>query len=150
MNTFFDRVYPEPNTGCWLWAGAHHPSGHGCVNPNSHNGFSWAHRYSYFIANGDFDRQKLICHKCDNPWCVNPEHLYVGTHSDNVRDILERSNPKWATGSKIWTAKLNPETVRDIRAMKGSMSNRAIARKFSVTHSVINKIFSGKIWKEVI
>lgn len=150
MNRFFDKVFPEPNTGCWIWCGATHPSGHGSVNAKSHNGLNWAHRYSYFVENGDFDRDQLVLHKCDNPWCVNPLHLYLGSKGDNVRDLIERGSPKWASGNQIGTSKLTPFIVKEIKELLGVISNRQIAKKYNVSHSCINSIFNGNRWKEVL
>lgn len=147
---FMSRVFPEPNTGCWLWAGGL-TRGHGQLRPQNHDGFQYAHRYSYFIHNGDFDRTKLICHKCDVPSCVNPDHLYVGTHQDNHRDMLERSNPKYATGNKIWKTKLNTEKVTDIRKLysTGIYSMRKLGRLYGVSHGCISDIIYRKRWAYV-
>lgn len=148
---FMSAVYPEPNTGCWLWSGAQHPSGHGLVNPKTHNGLKYAHRYSYLIHKGQFDYKLHILHKCDVPDCVNPDHLYSGTHQDNHRDMLERSNPKYAVGNQIHTAKLNPELVREIRKefTTGTYSKRALGRKYGVTHTAICDLISGYRWSHV-
>lgn len=147
---FMSMVYPEPNTGCWLWAGSLVRE-HGQVNPSSHSGLKYAHRYSYFLHRGDFDRKLHVLHKCDVPWCVNPDHLYLGTHQDNHRDMLERSNPKYAIGNQVGSAKLTPELVRDIRTefKSGNISMRALGRKFGVTHPAISDVISGHRWGHV-
>lgn len=144
-------VYPEPNTGCWLWIGAQHPQGHGSLNGPSHNGFNYAHRYSYFLQNGEFDRSMMVCHKCDVPSCVNPEHLYLGTAKDNMRDILERGNPKYAVGDQVHTTKLTPDLVREIRLeyKTGKHSMRKLGRKYGVAHGTISDLLSGFRWGHI-
>jgi hypothetical protein len=147
---FMSQVYPEPNTGCWLWAGGL-TKGYGQLNPKSHNGFQYAHRYSYFLHHGEFDRTKLLCHTCDVPACVNPDHLYLGTHKDNTRDIIERGNPNYAIGTKNGQSKLNPNSVIKIREefRNGNISKRALGVKYGVSHTTINDVIIGVNWSHV-
>lgn len=88
IQNFYKYVYPEPNTGCWLWSGYTMPRGYGhfSIGAKSH----LAHRISYlYFHNSPGDLE--VCHKCDNPYCVNPDHLFLGTRLDNVRDMLTKN-----------------------------------------------------------
>jgi len=97
-----------------------------------------AHRFSYAISIGDVI-DTLILHKCDNPSCVNPNHLYAGTAKDNVRDRNER-NPLNPFQSGLAKCKLSDKDIKLIRSMKGQQSLRDIAYEFNVSHETIRKV----------
>lgn len=147
--SFFNKVYPEPNTGCWLWAGASHPRyGHGCLNGKYYNGFNWTHRYSFFIHNGEFDRSLCVCHRCDNPCCVNPDHLFLGTSAENQHDKIRKGRQQKGEGHFL--AKLTNKDVRDIRDLKASgLSLGEIAKAYDMGIVSIFDIVHRKNWKHV-
>lgn len=92
----------------------------------------------------------VIRHICDNPPCVNPSHLVVGTHADNIKDMLSRNRQFVAKGETHPNAKLTAEQVLEIRAngLAGTTS-RDVAKIYGVSHVVILGIISGKTWKSV-
>jgi hypothetical protein len=104
---FFDMVSPEPNSGCWLWTGPVTGGGYGRAPSRIRPGIktSTAHRLSYELHVGPINGY-VVRHKCDNPACVNPAHLTLGTHADNARDAIERKRrqparpkaPSWREG----------------------------------------------------
>lgn len=90
--SFWERVTPEPNTGCWLWTGAINASGgYGAVR---RNGVTYrAHAVAMYLGNGRWPLNQAL-HRCDQPSCVNPSHLYDGTPLDNVRDAIDRGRSR--------------------------------------------------------
>lgn len=153
MQIFLDRTYPEPNTGCWLWGGQYNDGGYGVFKLVA---FPFktklAHRCSYFLHYGPFDHDKLkVCHKCDNPACVNPEHLFIGTQQDNVIDMYTkgRSPRIGPRGESAPHAKLTEKKVAKIRSLKGKKNQYEIAEMFGVAQSSISFIMSGKTWKHI-
>lgn len=89
------RVHAIPGSGCWLFAGATDDKGYGLVSSRRGSAPLKAHRVSYEYHHGPIPRGLLVCHKCDTPACVNPEHLFLGTQLDNMRDCSAkgRLNP---------------------------------------------------------
>lgn len=83
---------PEPNSGCWLWLGSIKANGYG--NMGFNGSFTQAHRVSFTAYHGPIMSGNVICHRCDNPSCVNPDHLWQGTPSDNTRDSMAKGRFK--------------------------------------------------------
>lgn len=128
-----DRTDPE---GCWLWQAATDRDGYGLFKLA---GRKWrAHRVAALLDGRD-PRGKVVRHTCDNPSCVNPAHLKVGTQKENMRDRTRRG--------RNGQAKLDPEQVRRIRA--SDRPSKALARKYDVSASNIREIRTGRSWKHV-
>jgi hypothetical protein len=117
-----------------------------------------AHRVSYELANGPIPPGLFVCHTCDNPPCVNPRHLWVGTHTDNLRDMSAKGRGGMNRGSRNANSLLNEDTVRAIRAeyRRGAMgpgvktgSHRWLAAKYGVSRATIQQLLEGKSWKWV-
>lgn len=88
---FFERISPEPNSGCWLWLGQCDRKGYGRIGLGGrHGGNTGAHRLSLKIAGVNVPDDLFVCHRCDVPCCVNPDHLFVGTQHDNLVDMVRK------------------------------------------------------------
>jgi hypothetical protein len=143
LDRFMDKVSPEPNSGCWLWTSSVDSTGYGTFWKD--RTAQKAHRLSYQIHRGDIPAGMQVCHKCDNPLCVNPDHLFVGTLQDNMKDRnAKRRNAK---GERIWKAKLNEQDIVDIRA--SDESGVSLGRKYGVGSGVISRIKLKRAWKHV-
>lgn len=129
--------------GCWLWT-AH--------NVNSYGLFKWdrkvqlAHRISYRLKYGDFPQELDILHSCDNPSCVNPKHLFIGTHQDNMRDMMAKHRGNKASGERS-RHKLSDEDIRLIRNKHdtGLFSRSQLSVEFNTSKGHIAKIVRGAI-----
>jgi len=130
---------------CWLWVGKKSREGYGVAFFNYKRPL--AHRQSWIFYRGEIPVGKLVLHKCDVKPCVNPEHLYIGTQADNVRDALERG--RYQSGSRSHSAVFNEELVfkmRQLRALGYGYSE--IARKFNFNPKSVRVAIIGG-WKSV-
>lgn len=118
---FWRRVVRGEPDECWEWQGSLSKNGYGIlpIGPKINRKKTRAHRISWELHRGPIPEGRLVLHICDNKLCVNPNHLYLGTYSDNIRDAWERSQqPRERLslrGLKHWKGKLSDDDVRDIR-----------------------------------
>lgn len=146
---FWAKVDRRDETECWPWTAATNEHGYGVIRPEGRrNGPSLkAHRVSLELAGVDIDGQ-VVRHSCDNPPCVNPAHLLVGSQADNVADMHERGRGN--RGSVNGQAKLTEYVVAEIRrrAAAGEMKKR-LAREYGVDPSTITSITKRRSWRHV-
>jgi len=143
---FFEKISPEPNSGCWLWTATGTKQGYGlfCIKHTS----VLAHRVSYELHHGKIPDGLMVLHNCDNPSCVNPDHLRVGTNADNMRDKRERNRSSRLTRDKIPHAKMTADQVRYIRT--SSSSEASMAREIGVSRSTIRNARLGICYRDVV
>lgn len=103
---FWENV--EKTKSCWIWRGPKLKSGYGTISSGSMSPIL-THRYSYQLHKGEIPKGIFICHSCDNPPCVNPKHLWAGTHTENMQDAKKKG--RIATGDRHGT-RTHPETIR--------------------------------------
>lgn len=145
---FWAKVSPEPNTGCWLWMAADNGVGYGVfasVPPR----MAYAHRFAWELATGPIPDGMEVCHRCDQPSCVNPEHLFLGTHAENMadRDRKGRTRGGEAAGERNPNAKLRLSDVVSIRGRHAAGETcRGLAVEFGVTEGAIRLAVKGLTW----
>lgn len=148
----FERyVSPEPNTGCWLWGGASDSrSGYGYFNAGSKR-TTKTHRFAWERAHGQIPAGMHVCHRCDQPACVNPAHLFLGTHAENMADREAKKRNRPPRGESHGMAKLTAVSVIAIRALvaAGAASRREIGRRHGVTGETVRAVVAREIWAHV-
>lgn len=150
---FWSKVEKTGPANCWIWRGAKHPSGHGRFYCPAY-GESYAHRVAYILAHGPIPVEAWILHRCNNPACVNPHHLYLGTPTDNAADRIAagtNSAPPIRHGIQHPSSKLNEKQVLEIRQLyqAGGVTQRRLAALFDVSQPAIRNIINRKVWREV-
>lgn len=144
-----DGFIPEPNSGCWLWEGSSNKSGHCQIYYNKQ--LRYVHRLSYELFVGPIPKYKFILHKCDVASCINPDHLYVGTARDNVKDRVERKRSFRPKGELHPLAKMIDRDVIIIKSLyeDHKLSIADIASLFNMSFTNINRILRNVTWKHV-
>ena len=138
-NGFWEKVVVSSGEECWLWTGAVDSVGYGCFRGKK------AHRFSYEIHFGKFDKSLDVLHQCDNVWCVNPSHLFLGTHADNMADMVAKGRSK--RGEESGKHKLTEREVLRIRKrIAAGESDLQIAPDFRVSHGAIRSIRIKRSW----
>ena len=143
-----ERYEPDTNGGCWLWTAGLDKSGYAVISENNRQ--TKVHRLIYKTLCGSIPNGLLVCHRCDVRSCINPEHLFLGTHADNTNDMYAKGRGVDRKGIKHPLAKLSSENVLEIRNMvRAGNSQSSVAKKFSVSKSTISGICSQGRWNHV-
>jgi hypothetical protein len=134
--------FVKEECGCWRFTGAISGNGYGCIRYLG-KGYG-AHVIAYRAYKGPVPKGRWVLHTCNNPWCVNPDHLYAGTAQDNINDQI-------AGGTKSYGSVLKEDEVRDIKRLlaEGRHSQYEIADRFGVSRSAILHIKLGNSWRHV-
>lgn len=150
VDLFHEKYIVNEKTGCWDWVRAKDTKGYGHMKVR---GFHFiASRLSFLIHNGYLPDDLMVCHSCDNPGCVNPGHLWLGTAKGNMQDMISKGRQRWVSrrGEENPRAVLSESQAREvIELIAAGLNNRAIAKRYGVTHASISNIRRGKTWREL-
>lgn len=142
---FWSRVAVGKSAECWEWRGGTFDSGYGLFSCGgcSHG----AHRFAYYLWHNVDPTDAQVCHRCDNPLCCNPLHLFLGTIADNMLDKTGKG--RCATGERNGNAKLTSEQVVEIKRLyaTGHYSHSAIATQFNVSRHTVGRITQNQAWR---
>jgi hypothetical protein len=147
FDRFFARIKKSQN-GCWEWSGVRWKNGYGRIMVNGKR--RKAHRVSFLIHNGFLTKKQLVCHTCDNPCCVNPEHLFLGSVKDNSDDKI--SKMRHGIGSRNGRSVLSQDQVlmlRSMRVIDVIDSLKEIADRLSVSTVSVRNVIKRKTWKHI-
>lgn len=133
----------DKSGSCWEWTGRRNKSGYGLTAIRG--GSELAHRAYWQLVVGEVPGDMCLLHSCDNKKCVNPAHLRIGTHAENMAEAKERNRMRQMRGSDNGMAKISYQIAEEIRADKTS-SNVSLAKKYGVSDVVISKVRLGKSW----
>lgn len=161
MDKFFDNFTVDTETGCWIWTGRKRCGDYGSLYLNGKDHL--AHRYSWKLFRSEIPKGICVCHHCDNPPCVNPDHLFLGTHKENMEDRNRkqrccqgerRSKLQLKTalkGEKVHCSKLKKEDVLEILRLRTEdrLKIQEIANRYNVSHPTVQGILTGKYWTSV-
>lgn len=131
---FESKYVPDPNSGCWLWTGALSPNGYGHIRRDGK--ILTAHRAAYKLYKGEIIEGLDVCHICDIRCCVNPNHLFLGTRSQNLIDMRDKGRHN---------KKLTWEEVKEI--LESYKTGVELARKYNISNTMVHYIRNGIQWK---
>lgn len=150
---------------CWIWKAAKTKNGYGIFTVDRKN--VYAHRFCWSVFNGEISKGNVICHSCDNPSCVNPEHLFISTQKGNMQDMISKNrsakgenhrsakHPELVLrGEEIGNSKLKTSEVEQIRKLyrpgrpgvRSEFSLSGLAKKYGVCHQQISRIINNERW----
>ena len=148
ISRFHDKYIPEPNSGCWLWIAS--------VNSSGYGNFQWkgrirqANRVAWEIFTGQEAPSHLcVCHLCDNPCCVNPDHLFLGTHKENIQDCVRkgRARKNARKGEDQAQAKFSEKQIKEI--IKDTRPQKDIAESYGCSKALVCLLKNRNRWKHL-
>jgi hypothetical protein len=148
LENFWSQV--TKTDACWIWTGKQlsgKGKGYGYFTFSGIKVF--CHRFSYQLYKGRIPAGSVCCHSCDNPSCVNPDHLWAGTQAQNIKDMVNKKRN--SSGFKITSAKLKPEQVQQIRHIYslGGITQKQLGIQFGVSLPTINDVVTRRHWKHI-
>ena len=151
---FWRHVTRAADDECWEWTGSHNPDGYGHLRMHNRMGVPCdedAHRLSWRLHHGAIPDGLCVLHTCDNPACVNPAHLFLGTIADNNHDMRLKGRDRHPRGEQNGRAKLTQAAVLDMRRRyaAGGISQEQLGREYGVCQSVAGRAIQGLTWKQL-
>jgi len=151
IRAFKKRTPPGDPNSCWIFQGYLNKRKYGRIafKVNKKLKREYAHRIAYLLEFGAIPNDKCVLHKCDNPTCCNPKHLFLGTRSDNMKDMYSKGRENPPSGESHCRAKLTYAEVAEIRFLRTTgISQNALSARFGVSRRNVRRILDGEIWKE--
>jgi hypothetical protein len=155
IDKFWSRVAKKEPADCWEWQG-HLTKGRGQFRPGSslkNTKRIYASRFAWTVTFGEIPEGKLVLHRCDNPKCCNPDHLFIGTHDDNIQDCISKGRRSPLIGRYKRTVqnrkrKIGMDDAIEIRRLyrEGHGSQRTIALSYGIVQQQVSSIVNNKIW----
>jgi hypothetical protein len=136
---------PEPNSGCFLWTKSCNSNGYG--NLSFKGEVRSTHRWTWEAYNGPIPEGMHVLHRCDTPPCVNPDHMFLGSHQENMADCSRKGRFPYTPGELNPFSKLTEKEVLEIR--NSQASQRKMAKHYNVNQALINRIRNRKIWTHI-
>jgi hypothetical protein len=139
--------------GCWIWTGPQFKSGYGWFHASGNS--RGVHRIAWFLANGpipilDGSHGGCVCHTCDVKTCVNPRHLFIGTHTDNMQDKIRKGRANAPVGERNSGARLSEAAITEIRRLADSGERHySIASRFGISRSQVSHVAKRQSWAHV-
>lgn len=149
-----DRFWPKVDRRgadeCWPWLAGHYPYGYGCIYLATKKRMEPAHRASWMIHFGPIPNRMHVLHKCDNPECVNPRHLFLGTNNDNVQDKMRKGRLDPRDGENNGRSILTKDQVVEIRELyaMGDLTQQELGEYYDVHQTQISRIVRHQHWQE--
>ena len=140
VENYWSKVERRPPDKCWEWTASKNGKGYGQIRRLGK--LYYANRVAWELAYGSIPKGMCVLHRCDNPSCVNPKHLFLGTPKTNSEDMVSKGRS--ARGQRARSAKLIPTDVQSIRLLKGTQ--REVARIFGIDQSTVSNIRTKKSW----
>ena len=147
---FEAKVERIPFMDCHVWNAATNHFGYGKFAIGNGD-WIFAHRFSYEMTKGEIPVGKSVLHKCDNPWCVNPNHLYLGDYRQNAKDREQRNRGNHAFGERHGRSKITSEQVVAIREQHetGKFSFRQLGKIYGLDGKTVSDIVKNKLWQRL-
>lgn len=146
VERFWSKV--QKGDGCWLWT-AKKVGGYGAIHVRvgNKNTMQYAHRIMWQMLFGEIPDGMCVLHTCDNPQCVNPIHLRLGTHQENMADRNQKRRQK--RGGNDSKSRLTDGDALDIKRLANHLSQKEIALKYKISDRTVSSIVTGRTWKHL-
>lgn len=142
---FWTKVAKGTDEECWNWIACTQLFGYGILRGDDGRA-TRAHRFSWKLHNGPIPDSMCVCHHCDNPRCVNPAHLFLGTHNDNRQDCVRKGRGSYGIGR----AKLGLDDVKQIKSeLRRGVMGIDLAKRFNISTQSVSSINCGHVWPSV-
>lgn len=155
IDKFYSKMDEMDSEGCINWLGTKNKKGYGTFS-NKNFKTAYAHRIAYIIKNGEIPEGLLACHTCDNPGCVNADHIFIGTAKDNTQDMVNKKRGNLKKGERFIHAPFRPYaklTECDVREIRKNIENGVtmvqLSKIYGVSDRTINDINSGRLWPSI-